>query len=77
MNGQVTVNRAIFSTKEDWAERDRSQAPDHSLCDVHTLFLGVWPCPPRRSEWVWFAVYAYAGDLEIELTLSSLTDHSS
>lgn len=62
----MTVDRAVFSTEEDWTERDRSQATDQSLGGVHTLSLGVWPYPPRRNvsspesnlTWVWFAVYA-------------------
>ncbi|KAF6233881.1 hypothetical protein HO173_008093 [Letharia columbiana] len=65
-NGLVTVDRAVFSTEEDWTERDRSQATDQSLGGVHTLSLGFWPYPPRRNvsspeskfTWVWSAVYA-------------------
>ena len=64
-DGRVTIDRAVFSTEEDWPERDRSQTSDQSLGNVHTLSLRFWPYPPRRSDcipesnsdWVWFAVY--------------------
>ena len=79
-NGRVTVDRAIFSTEEDWAERDQSQAPDPSLGSVHTLSLRVWPYPPRRSDCipessdlVWFAVYAHDGEWLTGAMPSSLT----
>lgn len=68
-SGQVNIDGAVFSTEEDWPERDASQAQDQHLCNVHSLSLKVWPYPPRRkvnnpesnSSWVWFAVYADSG----------------
>ena len=75
-NGLVTIDHAVFSTEEDWTERDRSQATDQSLGGVHTLSLGVWPYPPRRNvsspESVWFAVYADSGKWENGLMLPLL-----
>ncbi len=66
-NGQVTVDRAVFRTEEDWDYSDRSQAPDQSLGAVYTLSLDVSPYPPRRGvdgsgDLLWFAVYAETGE---------------
>lgn len=71
-NGQVTFERAVFFTEEDWAERDASLGTDQSLDNVYTFSLEIWPYPPRRSvtspelnhSGVWFAVYADTGECE-------------